>query len=386
MCAKKIQKTKSHSLKIAVNTRHITPQGYDGIGRFTFEIFKRLAAQHPEHEFVFLFDRPFDKKYITSANITGKILYPPTKHALLIKWWYHFSLTCYLYFNKPDVFVSTDGLLSKFTQTPQLAIIHDLNFLHVPDTESNYTHFFKKFYASSAAIATRIATVSNFSKNDIVKQYGIPSENIDVVYNASADFYKPLESQQQQQVRSKYTNGNPYFIFVGSLHKRKNVIRLLQAFDAFSNSNNNYNLVIAGNLRWASDEIKNVHQNMMHQNKVVFTNRISDKQLHQLLASAKALVYPSLFEGFGIPIIEAFACQVPVVAGNNSAMPEIAGNAALLIDATDANAITNAMLQIATDNLLCNYLIEAGNHQIQKFNWDMSAQAMWQSILKTIKQ
>ena len=373
-------------MKIVVNTRHITPQGYDGIGRFTFEIFKRLALQQPQHEFVFLFDRPFDKKYITASNITGKVLFPPTKHAWLIKCWYQLSLTWFLKRNKADIFVSTDGLLSNYTHTPQLAVIHDLNFIHVPDLKSSYTQFFKKFYAQSASKAARIATVSQFSKQDIAGNYHVPLSKIDVVYNAAADFYKPLPLHTQQEIRNQYTSGKPYFIFVGSLHQRKNIIRILQAFEALSSEQNQFHLVIAGNLRWASRDINKAYEAMQHKNKVVFTNRISDTQLHQLLASAKALVYPSLFEGFGIPIIEAFACHVPVIAGNNSAMPEIAGNAALLVDANCTEAIKNAMAQIVTQPDICSNLIESGKIRVQYFNWDKSASAMWQSILNTISQ
>ena len=152
-------------MKIAVNTRFLIKNKLEGIGWFTYESLKRITRQHPEHEFVFLFDRPYAEEFIFSDNVTGRVLFPPARHPLLWYWWFEYSVTAALKQIKPDIFLSTDGYLSLACQVPQVIVMHDLAFEHFPDhvnalTARYYRHFTPKF----AKKANRIATVSEYSK------------------------------------------------------------------------------------------------------------------------------------------------------------------------------------------------------------------------------
>ena len=383
MRAKKTLITNSIKLKIAVNTRHLTAKGFDGIGRFTFETFKLVAQQHPEVEFLYLFDRKFMPQYITSDNIKPIVVYPPTQHPHLINIWYNLALPIIFKKHKPDLFVSPDGLLSLKTDIKQLAVIHDLNFIHFPDVSSKYADFFLNFYPKSAAKAFRVATVSEYSKQDIINEFKIEPSKIDVVYNGIADAYYPVTETEKKETQLKYTNGCAYFVFVGSFHKRKNIVRLLQAFEKFKSDNaSTIKIILAGNRKWSAPDIAGYYEQMKFKDDVIFTNRLSDEELRKVLGSAMALTYVSLFEGFGIPVIEAFNCDVPVLSSNVTAIPEISGGAALLVNPLAVDEIAAAMQKLATEKEYRELLIQNGRIQRQQFTWQRSADSMWHAIEK----
>lgn len=372
-------------MKIAVNTRHLTDKGIDGIGRFTFETFKLIAQQHPEVEFIYLFDRKFNSQFVTSANIKPIVVYPPTRHPKLIDFWYNYSLPLVFARHKPDLFVSTDGLLSLRTKTKQLAVIHDLNFVHFSDKSSGYAKFFADFYPLSAKVAHRIATVSQYSKQDIEQQYAIASNNIDVVYNGASAAYKPVSDEIKLMIKAKYTAGCEYFVFVGSMYERKNILRLVEAFEKYKTENeSSIKLVLAGKKKWLSAEVETFIQQMKFKDDVIFTGRLSDEALCNVLGSALALTYISLFEGFGIPLLEAMHCEVPVLTANVTSMPEVAGNAALYVNPLSIDEITNGMKKLADDKKLREDLIENGRVQRTNFSWQHSANLLWQSIERSL--
>ncbi|HRS54135.1 MAG TPA: glycosyltransferase, partial [Bacteroidales bacterium] len=222
-------------MKIAVNTRLLIKNKLDGIGCFTFETFTRITAQHPEHEFIYLFDRPYDKSFITSSNIIPVVLKPQARHPFLFVIWFEYAVKQALKKYKADLFISPDGYTSLSTKTKTLLVIHDLNFEHYPEyLPWLVRHYYKYFFPRFARKADHIATVSEFSKADIIKQYNISSDKIDVIYNGANDGFKPLEHTLITKVREKYTNGRPYFLFVGALHPRKNIVNLLKSYDFFS--------------------------------------------------------------------------------------------------------------------------------------------------------
>ncbi|CAN5444234.1 glycosyltransferase family 1 protein [soil metagenome] len=373
-------------MEIVVNTRLLITNKLEGIGWFTFETLKRITKKHPEHHFVFIFDRDFDPDFIFSDNITPLILSPKARHPFLFYWWFEFSVANFLNKYKPDLFLSPDGYLSLKADCKQLAVIHDINFEHHPKDVSwivrkYYTHFFPKF----ARKATRIATVSEFSKNDIINCYSIDKNKIDVVYNGCNDLYKPISKDLQQATRQKISKGNEYFLFVGALHPRKNISRLFKAFDKFKASEkSDVKLVIVGEkYRWTS-EIKSTYINMQFKDDVIFTGRLNTKDLHPVIASALAMTYIPYFEGFGIPILEAMNCDTPVITSNITSMPEVAAESALLVDPFSVDSISNAMMSIYKDADIRSSLTEKGRKRKLDFSWDKTADALWNSIEKTM--
>lgn len=172
-----------------------------------------------------------------------------------------------------------------------------------------------------------------FYKNDVIEKYNIDPGKIDIVYNGVSDQFKQLSAAEILDIRNKFTQGQPYFLFVGSLHQRKNISNMLNAFDEFKKSKSlPVKMVLAGAKRWWTDEMETTLQKMENKQDVIFTGRVSFEELCRITAGALAMTYVSTFEGFGIPIVEAMRSGVPVITSNVTSMPEIAGNAALLCD------------------------------------------------------
>ncbi len=369
-------------MRIAVNTRLLLKNKLEGIGWFSVESLKRMAQNHPEHEFIFIFDRKYHSDFIFSSNVKPVVAAPPTRHPFLWWFWFEMVIPRILKKYKADIFISPDGFLSLRSDVPALPVIHDINFEHYPEqlpqlVRKYYQYYFPKW----AKKAMRIGTVSEFSKQDIVKTYGINPEKIDVYYNGSNEFYQPASEGKKQSVRDFYTKGKPYFIFVGALNPRKNVAGLLRSFDAFKISDNrDFKLVIVGDAMHSTQAIKDTLALMKHKNDVIFTGRLDIQELSGLMASAFALCFVPFFEGFGIPIVEAMYSDIPVICSNRSSMPEVAGDAALLVNPESDDAIVSAMKKLVEDENLYADLVAKGRVQRQKFSWDKTAKNFWKSI------
>jgi len=374
-------------LQIVVNTRLLLKNKLEGIGWFSYETLKRITQNNPDVHFIFLFDRNYDEAFIFSDNITPLILSPQARHPVLFYLWFEHSVASVLNKLKPDLFLSLDGYLSLNAKCKQLAVIHDINFEHYPNdvpflVRKYYRYFFPKF----ARKATRIATVSEFSKKDIEKQYTITSSKIDVVYNGCNTNYKPSDALIKKTTKEKYSNGCDYFLFVGSLQPRKNIVRLLKAFEQFKNKQaNTVKLVIVGEKYYWTKEIKQTYLNLNCKADIVFTGRLSSEDLNSVIGSALAMVYVPYFEGFGIPILEAMNCDTPVITSNITSMPEVAKDAAVLVDPFSVDSIANGMNSVYTDENLRNSLIEKGRKRRMDFSWDKTADLLWESIKRTIE-
>ena len=375
-------------MEIVVNARLLIKDKLEGIGWFTYESFKRITQQHPEHHFIFIFDRPFHPDFIFSDNITPIILSPQARHPFLFWVWFDISLPPLLERLKPDLFVSPDGYLSTRSKVRSLAVIHDLNFEHYPeDLPFLVRNYYRRFFPVFASKASRIATVSQFSKEDIMHLYHVPQQKIDVVYDGSSEVYSPLNEQEIFEVRNKYSAGAPYFVFVGSLHPRKNLANLFHGFNDFKNENpSDVKLVIVGEKKWWTREIRNAYRSLDHPGDVIFCGRQKLKELRNILGASLALTYVSYFEGFGIPIVEAFRCNVPVITSNVTSMPEVAGDAALLVDPFSPSSIAQAMRKIYGDADLRKELVRRGAARSSEFTWQKTADRLWASIEKTVNE
>lgn len=374
-------------MKIAVNTRLLIPGRLDGIGRFADETLRIITTKHPEHEFVFYFDRKPDEQFIYNQNIKPVVLQPPARHPFLFLAWFEASLPLHFMRSKPDVFLSPDGFLSLTTNIKSVGVIHDLNFEHFPEdipflVRKYYSNLFPRF----ARKASRIATVSEYSKSDIANTYHINPKKIDVVYNGAGSIFKPLQLTEKEVTKQKFSQGNEYFFFIGTLHPRKNLVNLFKAFDLFKrNTSGSTKLLLAGARMWWTDEIRLAYEGMEYRDDVIFTGRVTDIELALLMASALALTYVSYFEGFGIPILEAFHCDTPVITSNVTSMPEVAGNAAVLIDPFSITSIADAMQKVASDEGFREKLIVEGRKQREQFSWERTAEKLWECVEKTLE-
>ncbi|MCR4738376.1 MAG: glycosyltransferase family 4 protein [Bacteroidales bacterium] len=378
-------------MKIAVNTRLLLKDRLEGIGWFSHESLRRIVCQHPEHQFYFLFDRPFDESFVYNSNVTPVVAHPPARHPYLWYLFFEMGLPYQLRKIKPDLFLSTDGWIPLHLN-PDIKVvdvIHDLNFEHHPEfIKPTVLRYYRRFFHRFAQTADRIATVSEYTRQDIHQLYHVPLENIDVVYNGCNELFHPLSEDEKTQVREAYAHGCDFFLFVGLIHKRKNLDTIFRAFDLFKErTDNNMKLLVVGDKKWWQGDIEDSYNAMRHREDVIMLGRQSMPVLTQLTGAARALVYASLFEGFGIPILEAFHAETAVLTSNVTSMPEVAGDAALLVDPHREEDIAEAMHTLWQDNELRNQLIDKGRTRRECFSWQQTADKLWQTIetLSTVR-
>ncbi|MGZ3939796.1 MAG: glycosyltransferase family 4 protein, partial [Flavisolibacter sp.] len=352
------------------------------------ELFKELVKKHSEHQFYFLFDRPFKEEYIFASNVQGLVVSPPARHPLLWKFWYDVKVPLALKKIKADVFVSPDGFGSLTTRVPQCLVIHDLGFLHRQEAyKESHVQYFKRNTPRFIKKAKTVVSVSNYSKQDVVKRYRTDPAKIDVIYNGVKKIFLPVSFQEKEAVKEKYTGGTEYFIYAGAIQPRKNLVNLLKAFSIFKKRlQTNMKLVIAGRLAWKNDEFLQLLERYKYRSDVILTGYLPEAELASLMASAYALVYPSLFEGFGVPVAEAMKCGVPVLTSQNTSMQETAGDGALYFDPADQTDIADKMMTIYKDESLRTQLIEKGTKAAEKYDWERSADEFWEIILKTVSK
>ncbi|HET9057225.1 MAG TPA: glycosyltransferase family 1 protein [Chitinophagaceae bacterium] len=372
-------------MRIAVNTRYLLNDYLEGYGFFIHETFRRIVTAHPEHEFIFLFDRPYEKKFIYAPNVVPVVIGPPARHPLLWKFWYDYKVPGVLKKYKADIFVSADGFISLHTQLPQCMVVHDLAFLHYPSfIKKSHLLFFRNQIPRYLQKAKVVATVSRYSKQDIIDKYKIESDKIKVVYSGVKQGFAPVPDITKEKIKEKYSDGKEYFLYIGAIHPRKNLMNLLKAFSIFKKRlKSNMQLIIAGRLAWKVDDFTEKLKTYKYKEDVKLTGYLPQEELTQLTASAYALVYPSLFEGFGVPPLEAMQCFVPVIASSASSIPEICGEAALYANPEDFEDIADKMMLLYKDEALRNQLIEKGKKQILNYSWDTTAQLLWQCIMET---
>ncbi len=374
-------------MKIFVNTRILIKDKLDGIGWFTYETMKRITQSQPSDQFYFIFDRPFSEEFIFAKNIEPIVIGPPTRHPVLWYYWFEKQLPKLINRLKPDLFVSPDGYLSLNSQVKSLAVIHDINFVHYPkDLPYSSRLFYNHYFPLYAQKANRLATVSEYSKSDIVNSYQIEPSKIDVLYNGYNSVYQPVSETEKIKIKAEYSSGDDYFIFIGSLLPRKNVANMLLGYDQFRKmSNSKVKFILIGEHFFKTDDIRCTISSMQFKNDVQFLGRIEPHQIRNLLASAIALVLVSKFEGFGIPVLEAFKCDTPAIVSNITSMPEVASDAAIYANPFSTDSICNAMLQMINQPGLREQLIKNGRNICNQFSWDKTSDLFWKSITKTLE-
>ncbi|MCE2742369.1 MAG: glycosyltransferase family 4 protein [Fluviicola sp.] len=369
-------------MKIAVNTRFLLPTKMEGFGWYTFEIVKRIVEQHPEHEFIFFFDRKYDQKFIFGKNVIPVVLNPPARHPILFMIWFEIAVYRALKKHKVDLFFSPDGYLSLRSNIPQIGVIHDINFEHYPEdlpfSARVYLRFFFKRFAKKAK---KIITVSNFSKEDIAKTYLIDSSKIKAIWNGASVIFQPIDQVEKLTIQTKYSKGKPYFLFVGAIHPRKNVKRLLEAYSIYkNNSSNDYELVIVGESLW-NNSLDTSFLSEEHKKSIHFTGHLALNELAKVMGAASIFMFIPYFEGFGIPLVEAMKCGIPIIAGNKSAIPEVAGDAAIYCDPFDIKDISTKMEFLSNSTERQLELSKNGLQRSKIFSWDIAADKVWNELI-----
>jgi glycosyltransferase involved in cell wall biosynthesis len=285
----------------------------------------------------------------------------------------------YELFRRPVDVLHVQYTAPPFCPVPVVATIHDLAFERMPETFTRRGSFqLKLTVRSTAKKAARVATVSEYSRKDLLNIYKLPPEKVVVTYNGIEPHFTPHQTSpgEAEAVRSRYGISREYFLAVGSLQPRKNLVRLIKAYARLREENEDFRrqLVIVGRKLWLAHEIFDEVKKQRWAEDVILTGYVSDEDLPALYRAARAFVYPSLFEGFGLPPLEAMACGTPVITSDTSSLPEVTEDAALLIDPNDESALARALIEIDRNESLRATLQEKGIAQAGKFTWRDAAE------------
>jgi glycosyltransferase involved in cell wall biosynthesis len=265
-----------------------------------------------------------------------------------------------------------------FTPCPVVNTIHDLSFEHLPETFKRRSwRQMRLTIRRSAQAAAHIVTDSNFSREDILTTYNLPPDRVTATPLAASSRFKPvLDESELERVRLKYGVVGDYILTVGSIQPRKNMPRLIRAFAALCRESSMQSLptlVVAGKRAWLYEETLEAAENSLVRDKILFTGYVPEKDLPALYTAARCFVYPSYFEGFGIPALEAMRCGTPTIAGDRSCFPEIIADGGLLVDPFDEQAILQGLMKVLSDDKLRKDLKEKGMKRASLYDWRETA-------------
>jgi glycosyltransferase involved in cell wall biosynthesis len=266
-----------------------------------------------------------------------------------------------------------------FCPTPVIATIHDLAFEHLPETFTRRGAWQLQITVRRTAHrAARIATVSEYSRQDLLRTYGLPPEKVAVTYNGIAEHFSPTPAAPNEatQVKARFGITRDFILAVGSLQPRKNLVRLIRAYAKLRAEQPSFTqqLVIVGRKLWLHHEIFAEVARQPWAADVILTGYVADEDLPPLYRTAAVFAYPSIFEGFGLPPLEAMACGTPVVTSNNSCLPEVVGTAALTVDPYDETALATGLLRALQDEALREQLRMEGPLRAKRFTWREAAE------------
>lgn len=293
------------------------------------------------------------------------------------KLWTQFGLplNLYLKYPRPNVFFSPTHYAPRLTPVPSVISIMDLSYIHYPEMfRKRDLYQLKNWTLYSARNAAKIITISQSSKNDIIRYYFLSPEKIEVVYPGIKQELR-IMNQELRNSMKKYDIHTPYILFVGTLQPRKNIKRLIEAFSHITREKEfkDTKLVIIGKKGWLFEEILKAPEEFQVEKNVKFLDFVSDEDLPHLYKGARCFVLPSLYEGFGLPVLEAMKHGVPVVTSEISSLPEAGGSAAVYFDPYNVQDIADKILSVIKSESRRKEMIEKGYKQVKKFSWEKAA-------------
>jgi glycosyltransferase involved in cell wall biosynthesis len=341
-----------------------------GMGQYAFQLTKHLLLQDKKNTFILFSDRSFDSN-VFSGNFSVKVLDagPITPLRTVA-----FHIRTILFAKRYcDIYLSTSAMyVAALRKNFGIIVIHDLVIKKFPELQSFKTKtLIGAFIPLALKNAKHIIATSENTKKDIHEFFPDIDENkISVVYqgfNTNLLQYKEQYSEKTwTDIQKKFGITKPYILFVGTTEPRKNILRLIEAFNSLEEEN--LELVIAGKKGWGYNEIIQHTTEHIH-----VTGFVTDEEKAYLYMHATMLCYPSLYEGFGIPLLEAMSFSIPIISSNASSLPEVAGDAAILINPTNTIAIAQSMVQLLTDQQLREELLKKEAVQVTKFDWNETA-------------
>lgn len=337
-----------------------------GVSRYIFELLRELDKYKDENISIFLNYKNYRPFF---NNIKCLLTRLNTDNPLIRILWEQLILL-FKCKRKDIIHFPVPSIISPFIRSPCIITVHDLAFIKFKTDswlKNRYRHYSLKY---SLKKAKKIIAVSESTKKDIIHYFGIKPSKIRVLYEAANDRFKVLKGSKTN-LGKKLLLPKKYILSLGTIEPRKNLSRLIEAFDKLNLRE--YKLIIAGAKGWKYKKIFEKLDSLKRRRDIIFTGYIDDKDLPQLYNNASVFVFPSLYEGFGLPVLEAMSCGCPVITSNTSSLPEVTCKASILINPYDIKEITRAIKKVLTDNKLRSKLIKEGLKQSKKFSWKKCA-------------
>lgn len=356
-----------------------------GIGHYTDALAEWLARIHTSNQYDLLspFDFSFDYNGDRPQNLNKQFI--PVR-SIFRKWWL-LGLPALLRVYQVDVFHGTNYCVPVLAPCPTIVTIHDLSLFtqsHTHETEN--VRRGKRRMPIMARRASMIIAPSEWTKREIVERLRIRPEKIRVIYEAAREGMKPLPPGLCQSVLDRRQIRRPYLLYVGTIEPRKNLLTLIRAYDELLRATpHRPQLVLAGGRGWLCDEVFKLVEDLKLQDQVRFTGYVADEDLPAIYSGTEAFVYPSFYEGFGLPPLEAMACGAPVIASDVSSLPEVVGKAGLTHDPNDTRALTEAMANLLGDETAREHFKREGFKQASQFSWERAAretQSVYEEVLR----
>lgn len=360
-------------MKIGLITNSID-ESSGGIGTYSYQLIKNMNILDQTNEYSLIHHTP---KFID--------IYQNNSEILIKSYSSHYKATVWKFINAPlklktvkglDIVHDLNGIgpLSFNMPFKKIITVHDIIPVLFPDTfDFPISLLHRYFLPKTLENAEKIITVSNCTKEDILSYYNVSPEKIKVIHNAVNERFKPQESQEIGKVRNRYGLNFPFILYVGTLEPRKNIPIILKALHEIRIKNLDYKLVIAGKKGWKYKEIFDTIDALNLHNDVVFTGYVLDEDLPALYSAADLFVYPSLYEGFGLPPLEAMACGTPVITSNTSSLPEVVGGAGITVDPYDVDILADSIYRVLSDQKLKERMVEKGLDRAKEFSWKRCA-------------
>lgn len=372
------------SKKIYIEGTPLFSNSRSGVGQYVKRLTEAMQQLEPKNTYTvfgfhFIFKRNLPPDDISPAFARKYIrLIPGRAYNLLYKKVVKLPIDILLR-SRPDIVIYGNfAFWPLWTGAKSIVVVHDLGFVDVPEyVETKNRAFLQKFVPYSIKKATHIVTISDHARRRIIETYGVSPDRISIVPpSVDHSVYYPRKKLEISASRKKYKLPKEYFLFVGTLEPRKNLVGLLDAYASLPVSiRNRYPLVLVGGRGWADDEI----QNRLAQYKdlpIIRPGYVHDDDMPAVMSGARALLWPTYYEGFGMPPLESMACGTPVLTSNTTSLPEVVGESALTVNPFDISDITRGIYKIATDNSLHEQLRSSGIRRANSFSWNESAKKM----------
>ena len=361
-------------MKVAIDIGLLNSSEKAGGYQYTYNLVSHLLSVDPDTDYTLL---SAIRGFRGNREIPSRCIYRFSGRLskLLLE---RLSLPIEVIIGKVDVFHGPFFVIPNCVRCKSITTIHDLMVLRHPEfLETEVVTYYKKMIYSSIRRADAIICVSDFTKGEIVELFDMAEEKIRVIYNGiSARFHCIKDKAKIEDVKAKYgIRGRRYLLFVGNIEAKKNIERLIHAYVQLCKETiYKYPLLIVGNKKtWHFQKVWEIVKGLNAEKDIIFTDVVNDEDLPFLYNGAEIFIFPSLFEGFGLPVIEAMACGIPVVASNRASIPEIAADAAVLVDPLSVDEIVEAMYKVISSTKLKQRLIEKGLKQSKNFSWEKTA-------------